>query len=542
MITKTTPRNVFEVLGIFCFCLVMFTWGLYGQEVIGFESRFYLFALEMWRNGPSWFPTTYNQPYPDYPATSTILIYITSLFAGGLSKFTAVLPSAIAASLAVVITYLTGALQNKRWGLYGIFFLLMTLDFFKSARTISLDMYVTVITASCFYVAYSADLKDKPLRLWCIYPLLILAFLFRGPIGVVVPTGVLTIYYFFAGEFKKLFITGISASIILSIGTMMLLSVADYVGGDPFMHDVMNMEIAGRINNNFLPYYFYFKASLSQYALAYPLALLVMLGVCYFSLAESTISSSLKFVAKLFAYVMVVMIGLSIPGDKKIRYILPMTPALALMAAYPFVAPMRERYFIFLRSLLRTLILFIPFLCIIALNIIYSKVSQTGFGLNQAGVYVFCFLVAAQICIGLIYYFKLQDTPLYELYLLLIAFMSFALAYIFVIEPIDLYLNRARKLVKTVELQRSAYDARLVFYKERQDGLPIKYIINMPQYETPIFMDKPEDLLSFKAPAFFVASKEYFTALPAAVAARYRVVASDKLGHVSVVIFSNTKL
>lgn len=25
----------------------------------------------MLRNGPSFFPTTYGQPYPDYPATST---------------------------------------------------------------------------------------------------------------------------------------------------------------------------------------------------------------------------------------------------------------------------------------------------------------------------------------------------------------------------------------------------------------------------------------------------------------------------------------
>ena len=71
-------REWFEVLAIFAVSLFIFTWNVSTQEVIGFESRFYLFALEMWRHGLSWFPTTYHKPYPDYPVTSTILPTITA--------------------------------------------------------------------------------------------------------------------------------------------------------------------------------------------------------------------------------------------------------------------------------------------------------------------------------------------------------------------------------------------------------------------------------------------------------------------------------
>ena len=408
MTTQTTSSDFFIISGIFLFSLILFTIGLSGQEIIGFESRFYLFAQEMWRNGISAFPTTYDQPYPDYPATSTILIYIVSLFAGGLTKLTAVLPSAVAAAITVVITYLLGALHNKRWGYYAAFFLLLTFTFFRSARTISLDMYVTTITVGCFYIVYSADYHSKNLRLWWTYPLLVLAFIFRGPMGVVIPAGVITMYYFFCGEYKRFFIAGLSAGIILSIGTIFLLSLADYVGGDPFMHDVLDMEVAGRINNHFLPFYYYFIASLSQYALAYPVAIFALIGICYMSMIRNVVSPEMKFVTKLFVFVMVILLGLSIPGDKKIRYILPMTPALALIAAYSFVAPAKDRYFIFMRSLLNALFMLLPSLCIMAVFLLSQQAAKIGFIPAQSAAYTVCFLFLAQIAIGGIYYFSLR--------------------------------------------------------------------------------------------------------------------------------------
>ncbi|HLB57816.1 MAG TPA: hypothetical protein VJL60_03275, partial [Gammaproteobacteria bacterium] len=66
-------NRYFEAVVIFFLGLIIFTIGLSHQEVITFEARFYLFALEMWRHGLSFFPTTYEQPYPDYPVTSTAL-------------------------------------------------------------------------------------------------------------------------------------------------------------------------------------------------------------------------------------------------------------------------------------------------------------------------------------------------------------------------------------------------------------------------------------------------------------------------------------
>ena len=58
--------------------LVLFILGDPHQAAIGFDSRFVLFAKEMLRHGPGFFPTTYGQPYADYIATSTLFTWLLS--------------------------------------------------------------------------------------------------------------------------------------------------------------------------------------------------------------------------------------------------------------------------------------------------------------------------------------------------------------------------------------------------------------------------------------------------------------------------------
>lgn len=151
----------FLAIPLFLFTLLLFTYGIASQEVIGFESRFYLFALEMWQRGFTWFPTTYQQPYADYPVGYTFLIYLAANIAGELNKLIAILPSAITAALTVTMTYQIGKLHDKNWGIMAAGLLILTFTFFKSARTLSLDIFPVFITTTCFYIAYLAQLNKK---------------------------------------------------------------------------------------------------------------------------------------------------------------------------------------------------------------------------------------------------------------------------------------------------------------------------------------------------------------------------------------------
>ena len=214
---KLNHFSITDTTLIFLGSLFFFTFGLQHAEIIGFESRFYVFSLEMYRHGVTWFPTTYKTPYPDYLGTSTFLIYLAAKGLGGLNKLTAVLPSAIAGSITLVATYLIGALQKRALGLYAAGFLLFTLAFLSAARTISLDIFVTAFTTLIFYIAYRAKLQQQKIPLILILLLLTASFSIRGPLGIVIPAGVLSLFYLLYQNIKYFFVIAISFLLLLLI-------------------------------------------------------------------------------------------------------------------------------------------------------------------------------------------------------------------------------------------------------------------------------------------------------------------------------------
>jgi 4-amino-4-deoxy-L-arabinose transferase-like glycosyltransferase len=515
-------ESVLRISCLFIISLLVFTWGLASQEVIGFESRFYLFALEMWRHGPSWFPMTYHQPYPDYPATSTVLIYLSAKLLGGMSKLAAVLPTAIAASITLVMTYLIGALHHKRWGWFAVLCMLLTITFLKSARSLALDMYPVMITAICFYLVCTGR------QVW-MYVFFLLGFLFRGPIGLVMPTGVICIYYLLDKKPKQFFVTGFISFILLLLASAVLLALAYHVGGDTFVHDVIRMEGWGRMDSHYLPIYFYFINSLGSYALAYPLALLIILGVSYF--AEST------FMWQLIGWVLVIMLGMSIPGDKKVRYILPMVPAIALLSAALFAGSYQARYLVMLRRMLTRLAVYLPALLALGVELVFFYAKSHGLLVNVYYASVFSFLIFAQLINVWVCYRYIHVMDRIELWVFSMAAVCFMMTTIYVIEPLTLYIERARDLVVAVETERRQQQAVLVFYKEKPDGLPVKYLINMPHEDQPLFVDTPQQLAAFNQPAFFVTNAASFAALSKEILSTVTIIAADSLGHTPVVVF-----
>lgn len=465
-------RDYLIPAGIFFLSLFLFTWGLNAQEITGFDSRFYLFAKEMLQNGMSWFPTTYYQPYPDYPVTSTVLIYLGAKIFGGLNKLIAVLPSAIAAAWTVVLTYRIGTLRDRHWGLVAVCFMLMTLMFLKCARAISLDMYIAMTSAWCFYLIYSADLQNKRATMG-VYLLLALSFAFRGPIGLVMPAGVVCSYYFIDRQWKKLIVFGLGALAVLAVSTAILFYLAYHAAGVAFMQDVIRMQVAGRIDNAYQPIYFYFTNSIGNYAISYPLALfsiiLVLLGMRTASSPDSRFRrEDVALLLKLLGWALIIIVGMTIPGDKKSRYILPMVPAIALIAAYPFAQKIRK---------------------------------------------------------------------LKQLWVLAIITLVLDVFYIQFIERYFSAYDKTAQFVQAIEDMRAKAHAKLVFYREQSDGTPIKYQVYNQQGDVPVFLATEGELLNYKQPAFFVTSEDYFASLPEPVLSYFNIIARGKVGHVMMVMF-----
>jgi 4-amino-4-deoxy-L-arabinose transferase-like glycosyltransferase len=524
------PRNnLLAAFLIFCGGLLLFTMALGDQEIIGFESRFYLFALTMWRHGPSWFPTVGGVPYPDYPATTTLLIYCFSKLVGHLDKWTAVFPSACAASITLATTYLIGVLRSREWGWLAVCFLILTNTFLTEARTISPDQYIAMVTTVIFYLAASAQLLKKHCRLYFIPLLLLLGFACRGPIGLVVPAGVWCVFYMVDNQYRKFLVAGLVSVIVLAIGCGTLYWVALQAGGPTLAHGVFQAQVAGRMTVSSLPWYFYFQESLGAYALTYPLVLLMLIGFC-FSLKHIT---QKNFLLKLLDWSLVILIGMSIPAGKKIRYILAFAPALALICAYLLAEPQKQKYLLKLRNVTYWVCGFFPLVCFAATLMVEMESLKNHW---QSGIY-FPWVFAVFLLLQGLSWLARKDVGA----MLGVAALSFYLAFILLIEPINLMLNATHDFVLRVEMMRKQEHAQLAFYQENPDGLPIKYLVNMPDEEKVLFLEAPAQLAGLNTRAFFVASPEHFAGIPVAVLRSMAIVTTGNVGHDPVVVFAQWK-
>lgn len=512
-------QNFWIGWSVFVLGLMFFIFTSAQMEIISFESRFYLFALEMWRHGPSWFSTTYHEPYPDYPGTATFFIYVFSKIMGGLTRFTAVFPSALVSAMTLTVTYLIGAHHSQKWGLSAVCFLLLTYAFVAEARTISLDQYTTFITALCFYLAMRGKIG------W-IFPCMVLGFAVRGPIGLVIPTSVCCVFYLLDRDIKRLFIVCSISTLLFIFCGMILLALAYQQGGESFVHEVIKMQVVGRLQEaRRLPWDFYFVQSFAAYAIVYPMAILVSLGMMRAKTSDKT------FLLKLFGWTLIILLGLSIPTNKKIRYILPIAPALALLCGYLFTIRHENKYYYLLQRTVYIFCIYFPTLSLIILQII--RHWHPEFVLNY--VVLSCFFVMTQTVLFIIH-FRIYHKEITALIITSIAFMS---AYIWIVEPINLQLNKTHDFVQQVEKMRQNENAKLAFYLEGKDGLVIKYMANMTKDEQPLFVLNASELSAFKQAIFFVATHDNFAKIPFEIRNHLKIVSYGKIGREQFLIFMN---
>ena len=492
-------------IGLF-FCIA----GLWQQPFIDFESRFALFAQEMLRHGPTLFPTTYGQPYPDYPVTGTLLIWLCSLPFGAVTKFSAVLPTAIASALNFMLLYRLLAPWSRRWALTALCMQLMTITFIAEARSPSLDQMVATLTLLGFYLVHTAQPSTNDsaqARLPRSLALVLLAgFAVRGPIGVVIPSAVIAAYCTITHNWRALlkFSALALGVLIVAWGALLLLSAKLY--GMPFVWDVLRMQVFGRLESRqgSEPFY-YFSSSLGNYALAYPLALMVIAAIAARAFKISSAETN-KFSTEtnalllaLIAWVAIVMIGLSIPHVKKARYLLPIVPALAAIAAYPwFETPTRP--LVWIKLVVEKLFAILPLLFIIALAVMHHRAKHHHGGVHLPLPILYTALVAAQLAAAWVY---LKSMPsVRSVWLAIIAAVSLWLVAVIAIEPAQRQLHDTANFVAQVEALRAQKPGALALFGMTKDGEAIKYLVNVPHDFTPFFVRDATGIAQLERPVY----------------------------------------
>ena len=483
--------------------LLLFTLGLHNQAFVGFESRFALFAKEMLRHGPSVFPTTYGEPYPDYPATATLLIYWLAIPFGDVGRLAAAIPTALASALNLALSYRLLAVLSRRWALLTVCFELLTFTFLAEARALSLDQMVTTVTLACFLLVYSVDREQRFEKLKWLPLLLLIGFALRGPLGLVIPAGVVCSYYALSAQWPRLLRTGLLAALVLAVAWAGLLALAALEGGRGFVAEVVRMQVSGRLESKTdLDRWYYFISGFSNYALAWPAAFAVLLLAAR-RFRERHRDPALAMVFFLAGWVLLVVVGLSIPHTKKARYLLPVVPALSAIATYPFIAH-GDRALAALRRLLHGILVMLPGIALAALWFGAQMAQKKGFDLHLP---LHSILIALFVCqLGsLVLQFRREALGYRELGAAGFAVLALWLGYIALLEPALRQIHDTRSFVSSVEQLRGRALAPLAFYTMGKDADAIKYLVNVDYDLAPAFYQRAADLSRAPARLYIVA-------------------------------------
>jgi len=517
---------------IFIFSMLLFLTSNYCHEFIVMEPRWALFVKYMYKDGITFYPTLFGKAYPDYPGLFTILSYWLSLGLGTINTFTITFPTSVAAAFTVMFTYLIGAKHSVRMGIYSSLLLLATVHFYQCARQANPDMFVAVFTIIAFYFAYNSIEKPKSKTYLWIFPIcLFFGFFFRGPIGLIIPASVICLCFLLAGRFKSFIILVIVSIVLLIVFEGINCFAAYLIGGTEFLKSTLNAQVFGRMGSD-KPIIYYFLGGLGGYSLAYPFAVLALIFYWYKALSRKAKNSGFKIFKYLVLWWVVIFAGMSIPGDKHLRYVLAAVPAVSLMAAYFFNEDyVKNKIHKLILNFFNLLFLYLPLIMLVLLWIGYIvTLFIKNLPIEYPILLPSILLIVFSICVySIIYFGKLKFSQMTRLFVLVISLFILEIS---VLQPIILQTETSMKFINTVQKLTDNDKRPIIFYRLGPDGDNMDYIANSNNSNFVVEVaDKPEQLEKYKRPYIILAKQKYFNRFPQDFKDQFKTLAEGKVGH-----------
>jgi 4-amino-4-deoxy-L-arabinose transferase-like glycosyltransferase len=528
-----------EILLLVTIGILASTLGL-RDEFIQFDSRSGVFLREMMQHGATFFPTTYGRPYPDYPATATILSWGVARLTGNANLFATVFPVSLAVAITLLFTYLIGLTHSPRLARWSVVMTLATFGFVSFARSPILDHFVTAAATCSFYLAYSAALYKRPRRLWWIPLAWVAGFTFRGPIGLVIPVAAVFSFYALQKTWKHLAVTCVISLLLLGACCGVLWWAAYQTGGETFAWDIVRVQVGDRLESDpeSPQFFFYFLYSLGVYALSFPLAVLVVLTRRVWrrpekkadGLSQTTVDDLPRL---LLGWILIILIGMTIPTAKMIRYVLPIVPASALLSAFA-MSDDAHRWLVSARNWLCRLSAILPWAGAAAALVCAWILPHYLPGMKLYWWWPSLGLLA----LGgySVYAVKHVQPPEQQVWCKIVCGVAaFWLILTGLREPIFSHIEQVKPFVLQVECRR-APEQPLVFYQIGPDQEDIKYMANCERPLVPRFVQTVEELLT-QAGSLMIARANRFAKLPPEVATRLEVLYEGRLGHKTCLLF-----
>ena len=458
-----------------------------------------------------------------------------SKLVGQVTPFTAILPTAVTSALILVLTYRIGAIRSRRWGLAAVLLALFTAEFFNESRSIALDQYTSLATVLSFYLVYSATFYGRDKRLVLLPVVWFLSFAFRGPIGLVIPAAVVCCYYLWSAKYKRLIFAGMIAAVVLALGFACLLLAAKLQGGESFLHTVLNAQMTSRMHDKGPGYAYYWLRGFTSYAPAYPLAIIVVISRFKDILHRKNDNDIL--LGSLVCWILIVLVGMSIPSVKKTRYILPIVPALSLAASYVLIDTKPKRILSEAKNICLSICSSLPLAgAVVTVGILF-------FGKYFGLFFNAYFLFALVLLIGLIIITRTLNKRLRGhlnrgMVIAAIGVSAFIIVNIGVAQPVNEILESSRPFVEQVKLLEEERPGDIVFYQIGPDADDIKFMVNYGKSITPIFINSPNELLQCTQNSYFITTRLSYDNLPEELKKQIQLRFEGKIGHRECVVFT----
>lgn len=515
---------------IFIIGMVIFTFALPNREFIGFESRFALFVQTMLAEGFSWFPHTYQGPYPDYPGTSTWVLYALAKLTHSWSFPLAVLPSAVCSALTMVLVYRIGAHYDAHWGISAVAWLCCTQAFLEAGRSLTLDPYLMLTVTAAFYYLnkeVSQKILNQKTPSIKLFFLFFLGFILRGPIGWIMPVGVSLAIYFHCRRWRAFGLSLASAALAFAAGASLLASLAYLEGGKPFLETTWHYQVASRVGQEaHEPFYFYIFNGLGIYSLPYALSLILAIIAGKRLLSPPT--RVWQFMQTLFIWGMVILLGMSIPSTKKLRYVLPMAPAWSLFISGLFIINDKRKVWLRYQKSVLGLLYLLPWglLCGLIYILFSGLAEHYAIFWRVLGLS----LGIIPLLVILIRFWHVHDNWQRSTTYLIVTAVCLVLTNIMIIEPVRWELSQTKSFTSQVEPLRKSKQAELYFYQVGPDGDDVKYMINTDLSFKPKFIHQEAEL-SQLAHSILILRNEHYLSLKDKLSRRCILSAYGKIGH-----------
>jgi 4-amino-4-deoxy-L-arabinose transferase-like glycosyltransferase len=224
------------------------------------EPRQAIMAREMMDRGDYIRPYLNGIPYLEKPPFYSWMIMAAAKVSGTVDEFSSRAPSALAALLLVVMTFLLGCkLGDERAGFFSGLVLATNYQFLSNARESVMDMTFAFFIGLAIYLAFVSLEKGKRLNFVLSFIPGAFAILTKGPAGLVIPVGVMFVYLIFRRSLRRYVIP-------LVLGCLLAAAIASVwflLAGESYIKEFILHQNVTRYTNAFdhleSPWYYFHK-------------------------------------------------------------------------------------------------------------------------------------------------------------------------------------------------------------------------------------------------------------------------------------------